>query len=121
MSVEVSEEEKLFALIGWAASIVGAIIVLVLKPQFKYAKYWSYLSISLFILAAIAGISIAIITAILGLIPIVGGIISLVLSSLLGIAIVIAWIIGILKSLSKEYWKPPIIYDVAKMIGIEKI
>ncbi len=121
MSAEVPEEEKLFALIGWAASIVGAIIVLVLKPQFKYAKYWSYLSISLFILAAIASIMVSIITAILGLIPIVGGIVGLVLSSLLGIVVVIAWIMGILKSISKEYWKPPIIYDVAKMIGIERI
>lgn len=121
MSIEVSEEEKLFALIGWAASIVGAIIVLVLKPQFKYAKYWSYLSISLFILAIVAGVSISIITAILGFIPIVGGIIGLVLSSLLGIVVLIAWVIGILKSISKEYWKPPIIYDVAKIIGIEKI
>ncbi len=121
MSTEISDEEKLFALIGWAASIIGAIIVLALKPQFKYAKYWSYLSISLFILAAIASILISIITAILGLMPIVGGIISFALSSLLGIVVAIAWIIGILKSISKEYWKPPIIYDVAKMIGIERI
>jgi len=37
------------------------------------------------------------------------------------LVVLVAWIFGIIKSLGKELWRPPIIYEIAKYIGIEKI
>jgi uncharacterized membrane protein len=109
----VSDDEKIWALLAWLLSIIGAILVLVLKPTYRYAKYWAYLSLSFFIVAIIVGV----VSSILALIPIVGWVISILIS----LAIVILWIIGIVRVLQITWWKPPLIYDIAKAIGIEKI
>jgi uncharacterized membrane protein len=109
----VSDDEKIWALLAWLLSIIGAILVLVLKPTYRYAKYWAYLSLSFFIVAIIVGV----VNSILALIPIVGWVISILIS----LAIVILWIIGIVRVLQITWWKPPLIYDIAKAIGIEKI
>ena len=109
----VSDNEKIWALLAWLLSIIGAILVLVLKPTYRYAKYWAYLSLSFFIVAIIVGV----VNSILALIPIVGWVRSILIS----LAIVILWIIGIVKVLQITWWKPPLIYDIAKAIGIEKI
>jgi uncharacterized membrane protein len=109
----VSDDEKIWALLAWLLSIIGAILVLVLKPTYRYAKYWAYLSLSFFIVAIIVGV----VNSILALIPIVGWVISILIS----LAIAILWIIGIVKVLQITWWKPPLIYDIAKAIGIEII
>uniref|UniRef100_A0A7C5XNG3 DUF4870 domain-containing protein n=1 Tax=Ignisphaera aggregans TaxID=334771 RepID=A0A7C5XNG3_9CREN len=109
----VSEDEKLWGLLAWILSIIGAILALVLKPGYRYAKYWAYLSLSFFIIIIIASI----INGILALIPFIGWI----LAGLISLAIVILWIIGIIKSLQLTWWKPPVIYDIAKALGIERI
>jgi uncharacterized membrane protein len=109
----VSDDEKIWALLAWLLSIIGAILVLVLKPTYRYAKYWAYLSLSFFIVAIIVWV----VNSILALIPIVGWVISILIS----LAIAILWIIGIVKVLQITWWKPPLIYDIAKAIGIEKI
>ncbi|MEM1982758.1 MAG: hypothetical protein QXD94_05280 [Sulfolobales archaeon] len=110
---EISDDEKIWGFIGWLASIVGAILVLVLKPGYRYAKYWAYLSISFFMIIIASGI----VVGILGLIPLIGWFIGLIIQ----ISLFITWILGLVKSLNKEFWKPPIIYDIAKIIGIENI
>jgi len=109
----ISEDEKLWGLIAWILSIIGAILALVLKPGYRYAKYWAYLSLSFFIIIIVASI----INGILMLIPFIGWI----LAGLISLAIIILWIIGIIKSLQLTWWKPPVIYDIAKALGIERI
>jgi uncharacterized membrane protein len=109
----ISEDEKLWGLLAWILSIIGAILALVLKPGYRYTKYWAYLSLSFFIIIIIASI----INGILMFIPFIGWI----LASLISLAIVILWIIGIIKSLQLTWWKPPVIYDIAKALGIERI
>lgn len=112
-SYTISDDEKMWGLIAWLLSIVGAILILVLKPNYKYAKYWANLSISFFIVAVIA----VAISSILGFVPILGT----VLQVLISLGLLVVWIIGIVKVLNLEWWKPPIIYDLAKAIGIDKI
>ena len=117
----VSDEDKTWGIIAWAISIIGAILALVLKPQSKYAKYWAYLSIAFFIIwiivwALITGISIALMFA-----PMVGWFFSTIIRWFFWVAVLIVWIIGIIKAANVVLWKPPIIYDLAKTIGIDKI
>lgn len=109
----VSEEERIWGLIAWLLSVVGAVITLALKPTYRYARYWAYLSIAFFIAVIVSGV----VATIVGLIPLIGWFISLLIS----IALLVIYIIGIIKSLAPEFWRPPIIYDVARMLGIEKL
>lgn len=106
---EVSDEEKLWGVIAWLIPLIGGIVALVLKPGYRYAKHWAYLSISFFILIVVAQI----INAVLAFIPIVGW----VLSMLINLGILVIWVLGIVKSLEKTWWRPPVIYDIAKMLG----
>ncbi|MEM1681913.1 MAG: DUF4870 domain-containing protein [Sulfolobales archaeon] len=110
---EVSEEERIWGFIAWLIPLVGGVLVLVLKPGYRFAKHWAHLSISFFIAIVLLGV----VSAVIGLIPFIGW----VISTLLWIAVVIVWIVGIVKSLGKELWKPPVIYDLAKVLGIERI
>ncbi len=109
----ISEEEKLWGFIAWLLSIVGAVLALVLKPGYRYVRYWAYLSIAFFIVSLAAWV----LSTVLAFIPIIGW----VLGALISLALFVVWIIGIVKSLSKEYWRPPLVYDIAKMIGVEKV
>lgn len=118
---QVTDEEKIWGLIAWIISIIGAIIALILKPSSKYVKYWAYLSISFFVIMIIGLMIVQIIGLILGFVPFAGWIIATIINGLYSLAILIVWIFGIIKSLSMEFWKPPLIYDLAKMMGIEKI
>lgn len=105
----ISEDEKLWGFIAWLIPLIGAILVLVLKPGYKYAKYWAYLSISFFIIIIIAQV----VAFAFSLIPFVGWFIS----TLIDIGLLIIWILGVLKSLGKTWWKPPIIYNIAKILS----
>jgi len=110
---EVSEDEKLWGFTAWIIPLIGGILALVLKPSYRYACYWAYLSISFFIVIVGAGI----INIVFSIIPLIGW----VLSTLINLGLLIIWIIGLLRSLEKTWWKPPIIYNIAKMLnpGIE--
>jgi uncharacterized membrane protein len=106
---EVNEEEKLWGFIAWVIPLIGGIVALVLRPNYRYACYWGYLSISFFIVIVGAGL----INVVFSIIPFIGWI----LSALVNLGLLIIWIIGILRSLEKTWWKPPIIYDIARVLN----
>ncbi|MFP3143755.1 MAG: hypothetical protein RXQ93_01880 [Caldisphaera sp.] len=109
-SYVISDDEKFWAFKAWLIPLIGGILALILKPNYKFAKYWSYLSISFFVIIVVADV----ISFGLQFIPILGTIISI----LIDLGLLIVWILGILKSLQKVYWKPIVIYDIAKLLGI---
>lgn len=109
----IKQDEITWGIIAWIIPLVTAIVALVLRPGYKYAKYWAYLNLSFFIVIIISSI----VAAVLGIIPIIGWL----LSALIWIALLLVWVIGIIKSANSVYWKPPVIYDLAKALGIEKI
>lgn len=86
---------------------------MVLKPDYRYARHWAYLSVSFFVVAIIASI----VAYILSLIPFIN-ILGLALGALFGVLLLVVWILGILKSLENVYWTPPIIYDLARRLGL---
>lgn len=109
---DIGQDEATWGLIAWIVPLVGAIVALVLRPGYGYAKYWAYLNISFFIVIIVGGI----VASILAFIPFIGWLISI----LIWIALLIVWVVGIVKSANKVYWKPPLIYDLAKALGIER-
>ena len=112
-----SGDEHTWALVAWIIPLVGGIIGIVMRSNSDYVKHWSYLSIAF-------GIIIIVIDIILGalsfltilILPI--HILVTVLYYLAGLAFFIIWIIGILRERNAIYWKPPIIYNAARMIGL---
>lgn len=116
-----SSDENVWALIAWAATIVGAISALILKPNSKYVKHWSYLSISFFVIFIIGYAAIYIISLIIRLLPIIGPILSSIIYILYLLIVFIIWVVGIIRSISGIFWKPRFIYDLAIRLGIEKI
>lgn len=116
-----SSDENVWALIAWAASIAGAIVCLILRPTSRYVKYWSYLSISFFIIALIGYVAVNIIGIILDLFPHVGSIVSTLIFTVYFLVIFVIWVVGIIRSISGIFWKPRYIYDFAIRLGIEKI
>ncbi|MEM0025451.1 MAG: hypothetical protein QXZ48_02275 [Zestosphaera sp.] len=110
---DIGQDEVTWGIIAWIIPLIGAILALVLRPGYKYAKYWAYLNISFFIVIVVSGI----VTSILAFIPFIGWLIG----TLIWLALLILWVIGIIKSASRTYWKPPIIYDLARALGIERV
>ncbi|MGC8975007.1 MAG: DUF4870 domain-containing protein, partial [Thermoprotei archaeon] len=90
---------------AWVIPLVGAILALVLRPGYKYVKYWAYLNLSFLVVIVVS----AIIASILSIIPLIGWL----LSTLIWVALLVLWVIGIIKSAERVYWKPPLIYDIA--------
>jgi uncharacterized membrane protein len=106
----VTEEEKLWGFIAWLIPLIGGIIGLVIKQGSNYVRHWSYLSIGFFIVLVIGQV----INIIFSFIPFIGRL----LVVLVDLGLLVIWIIGILRSLEKNLWKPPIIYDIAKILGL---
>ncbi|NAZ27050.1 MAG: DUF4870 domain-containing protein [Thermogladius sp.] len=112
-----AQEEKVYAIIAWLIPIVGPVVSLILKPGVRYVKHWSILSISFLIVAILGYAVIGILDLILSIIHL--GLIGKVLTTLFAILVLIAWVVGILKAAEGEYWKPPLIYDIALKLGLE--
>ncbi|MEM1559550.1 MAG: hypothetical protein QXH79_04730 [Candidatus Bathyarchaeia archaeon] len=117
MSIDsLTSDERVWALIAWAATIVGAILALVMKPQYRYTSYWAYLSISFFVVAVVVELSMGVISLTLSIIPLIGVILSRLISTLCALLLFIVWVVGLVKSYRGEYWKIPVVYDLAEMI-----
>ncbi|MCS7135765.1 MAG: hypothetical protein RMJ14_03315 [Nitrososphaerota archaeon] len=113
MDTTLGDEEKIWGFIAWLIPLIGGVLVLLLKPEYKYAKHWAYLSISFFVIVVIASV----VASVISIIPFVN-ILGLVVSAVFGALLLVVWILGILKSLNRVYWNPPIIYDIAKRLGL---
>ena len=109
----VEEDEKLWGFLAWLLSIVGAVLALVLRPGYRYARYWAYLSISFFLIV----IAASIVGSVLALVPFIGW----AIRGLIFLSLVVAWVVGIIRSLETTWWKPPLIYDIARALGVERI
>jgi uncharacterized membrane protein len=109
----VSEDERLWGFIAWVIPLIGGVLALALKPNYKYAVYWAYLSISFFIVI-IGG---WVVVFVFSIIPLIGHILSFIMGVIIGIGLLIVWIIGILRSLEINWWRPPLIYDIAKILN----
>ncbi|MEM2910272.1 MAG: hypothetical protein QXO01_04315 [Nitrososphaerota archaeon] len=113
MSSTFSDEEKTWGFIAWLIPLIGGILALLFKPNYNYVKHWAYLSISFFVVAVIASV-VAYVVSLMPFMSFLG----LILSALFGALLLVVWILGILNSLNKVYWAPPIIYDLAKRLGL---
>lgn len=109
---DITIDEKNLGIISWMLSIVGAVLGLLLRPDSKYVRHWSYLSISFFIII----IASSFLLGIIKLLPL-GELISM----LIKMSLFVIWIIGVTKSFEVVFWKPILIHDIARKLGIEKM
>ncbi|MGB3478573.1 MAG: DUF4870 domain-containing protein [bacterium] len=105
------EEGKIFAFIGYWGLLF--LVPILAKKDNKFAMFHGKQGMVVFI----AFIAILIVSTILGFIPIIGAIIY-ILSMLVYLALVIMAIIGMIKALTGDYWKMPILGDIAEKIKI---
>jgi uncharacterized membrane protein len=109
----VSEDERLWGFVAWVIPLIGGVLALALKPNYRYAVYWAYLSISFFIV--IVGVWVAVLVS--SITPLIGPIISFIMSAVMGILLLVAWIIGMVRSLEVKWWDPPLIYEIARKLN----
>jgi len=112
-SSTVSEDERLWGFVAWVIPLIGGVLALALKPNYRYAVYWAYLSISFFIV--IVGVWVAVLVS--SITPLIGPIISFIMSAVMGILLLVAWIIGMVRSLEVKWWDPPLIYEIARKLN----
>lgn len=100
-------EENVAGLLSYVLGFITGIIFFVLEKDSKFVKFHAMQSIILFV-------GIMVLTFILGFIPIIGWVLSL----LIGPLSVILWIVLMLKAYKYEYFKLPVIGDIAeKQVG----
>ena len=115
---QVSIDELNWGLVAWIIPLVGGILGFVMKPNSNYVKHWSYLSISFGIVIIVVSVVLDLLSlATMILLPLF--IIIRALNILVGLVFIIVWIIGIVRERNSIYWRPQIIYDVAKMLGAQ--
>ncbi len=113
---QLSEDERTWGLIAWIIPLVGGIIGIVVKPNSNYVKHWSYLSIAFGLVIIGVDVVLGVLSLMTFLMPPMHIVIT-ALDYLVGLAFLIVWIVGILRERNSIYWKPTVIYDVAKMMG----
>jgi uncharacterized membrane protein len=105
------EEGKMWGFIGYWGILF--LIPLLGKKDNKFAVFHGKQGMVVFL-----GLVIIIIAStILGFIPVIGAIFS-ILAWLVYLALVVLAIIGMIKSLQGEYWKMPVLGDIAEKINI---
>lgn len=96
-------EENVAGLLSYLFGFITGIIFFLLEKESKFVKFHAMQSI-------ILSIALTIIYFILGLIPVIGWIILLILP----IPVLILWILLMTKAYKNEYYKLPIIGDMAE-------
>ncbi len=96
-------DENIAGLLSYLLGFITGIIFYVLEKESKFVRFHAMQSIILFI-------GIMVLTFVLGFIPIVGWILSL----LIGPLSLILWIILMVKAYQHEYFKLPVIGDMAE-------
>lgn len=103
-------DDKIWAFLGVLLTIVGFVLVLLLKKDSKYAMYYAKQGLVLFI----AGVVVGIASIIFNIVPVVGKIVS----SLLWLFVIILWIISLVYSLSGKEKDVPLIGELARKIKV---
>ncbi|MEW5896395.1 MAG: DUF4870 domain-containing protein [Nanoarchaeota archaeon] len=102
--------DKIWAFLGILLTIVGFVLVLLLKKESRYAMYYAKQGLVLFI----AGVITSVASAVLNFVPFLGKLVS----ALLWLFVVILWIMGLVYSLSGAEKKVPLIGEFAEKIKI---
>jgi len=113
---QIDNEEHTWALIAWIIPLVGGILGIIIKPNSNYVKHWSYLSITFGLVIIVIDVILGILSLATFFVPFLL-IIFRIIGYLFDIAFLVIWIIGILRERAMLYWKPPVLYDIAKMMG----
>jgi uncharacterized membrane protein len=95
-------DSTLWAFLGAFLTIVGFLLVIILRKEDKYAMYYAKLGLILFVAAVVVSI--------LGIIPFIGWIITLVGN----IILLVLWIMSWVAALSGQKKQIPVISDLAK-------
>ncbi|RLE80988.1 MAG: hypothetical protein DRJ52_05145 [Thermoprotei archaeon] len=112
-SGEASSESRVFGLIAWLLGIIGAIIALLLKPNDRFVKFHAMQSL----VFSIGLIVVYIIFLALSHIPYIG-LIFAILTPLIGLLGLIVAIVGAIKAYQGEWFRLPMVYDIAAKLGI---
>ena len=96
-------EENIAALLSYILGFITGIIFYVLEKESKFVKFHAMQSI-------IFSVALMVISFILGLIPIIGWLLSLLIPPLS----LILWIVLLVKAYKYEYFKIPVIGDIAE-------
>lgn len=104
------ENSKIYAFIATFLSIIGFIIVILLRRNDKYVMHYAKLSLVVFITAFVGGIAVEI----LNFIPVLGPIINVAFN----ILIFISWVVSWVYSLSGEQKEIPIISNWSEKINL---
>lgn len=96
-------EENVAALLSYVLGFITGIIFFVLEKESKFVKFHAMQSIMF-------SVGLMILSFILGFIPIIGWIVSL----LIGPLSLVLWIILLIKAYKYEYFKLPVIGDMAE-------
>jgi len=104
-------DEKTWKLITWGLGILGVIIFYAAGPRDNpRVVHWARLSVAFFIAGMVGWIA----AFALAPVPVLGA----VASAALWIGLLGVWLIGLLKVLSNEEWRPPVLSSMASRISI---
>jgi uncharacterized membrane protein len=95
-----NSESKIFAFLGVFLTIIGFVIVMLVRKDDKYAMYYAKQGLVLFI----AGLLVWVISVVLAFL-----LIGFIIGPILNIILLILWVIGIVYSLSGEMKPIPLI------------
>lgn len=113
---QVSQDEALWGLVAWVIPLAGGILGLITKPSSPFVRHWSHLSIAFGIVIVVVGVFLAILGALTEMVPPIHVLIT-VISYIIWLIVFLIWVIGIVRERSLTYWKPPVLYDIAKAIA----
>jgi hypothetical protein len=115
---QVTDDELNWGLIAWVIPLAGGVIGLIMRPNSNYVRHWSYLSLAFGLViiatAIVLGILSMIVAPIWPLLMLVR-----ILGYLAGLVFLVVWVVGIARERSVVYWRPSLIYDVARMLGAQ--
>lgn len=94
-----ADDGKMWAFLAYLLSIIGFVLVLLLKKDNRFAMYHAKQSLVLFILAVVVSI-------VGSIVPVIGWFLILPLGNLL---VLVLWIVGIINSLSGKEKPLPLI------------
>jgi len=115
---QVTDDELNWGLIAWVIPLAGGVIGLIMRPNSNYVKHWSYLSLAFGLVIIVTDIVLIVLSMIVAPIwPLL--MLIRILGYLVGLVFFVVWVVGVVRERSVVYWRPSLIYDVARMLGAQ--
>lgn len=100
-------------------TFIPAVVFLMMDPyqRDRFVRFHSFQCLVFWLAALIAAAAFRLVAFVLSIVPLLGYLLLLLIAFVVGLALIVAWLLLMVKALQGEYFKLPVLGDLAERLS----